>query len=234
MGTSGVAVFDSDTADDVRREYAELREGGLVPAFAARLLASQWKDRLEDSDERIDFWLALAQCQVDEGGVAPKVAKMALKLIDSGEAAGQWSGATAEVKSARHRVLEELRSRLLNPPAALPRPKRPRNAARNAKPGEIYAVQLESGDWGYVRMYSVGARIGILPKRTVTLLASQEVKALVHEAPPIAFALWCQGPEDMVVVRRVAVVPMSDFINYTEVARLIESTVPPDGGPVHH
>ena len=135
MGTSGVALFDDDTACDVRDHFVHFLATAGDAAEATRSLLETWAVAIEDVDDGPVFWLALAATQWKYGCLVPDVRSRAIEVIDSGADLARWQGSADQKR--RQTVLRELRERLLSPQ---PRPRRP----RRRKPIEVPSVRVAS------------------------------------------------------------------------------------------
>ena len=120
MGTSGVALFDDDTASEVRQGFLDLLRRGLTSEQAVERLQLEWADAIEDCDEGPLFWLALAATQWTWGCLDEAVRRRAIDVIDSGEDLGRWNG---RLLARRRKVLADLKAQLQSPQ---PKPRRPR------------------------------------------------------------------------------------------------------------
>jgi hypothetical protein len=137
MGTAGVALFDDDTACDVRDHFVHFLATAGDAAAATRSLLAAFAVAIEDVDDGPVFWLALAATQWKYGCLVPDVRSRAIDIIDSGADLLRWQGSAD--RNRRQAVLRELREKLLSPQ---PRPRRP----RRRKPIEVPSVRVASPD----------------------------------------------------------------------------------------
>lgn len=115
MGTWGTGILDDDLAADVYADYMDSFEAG-TPLVRIRIqLEADYTEALDDSEDSIRFWLALAQAQWDCGALQPDVLTNAVALIESGEAIISWEDALQEDLTARKRVLEEFAALIRKP-----------------------------------------------------------------------------------------------------------------------
>ena len=98
MGAWGTAIFSDDTASDIRGDYRDLLGDGYSPAEATDQILSEWKDSLDDPEERSVVWLALAVTQWKLGRLEERVKGKALEIIDSGSDLDRWEGKDKEKK----------------------------------------------------------------------------------------------------------------------------------------
>src|SRR5262245_12673474 len=107
MGTWGTGIFDSDLACDLRNAYRDLVGDGA--AAASKRIQRDWAGGFGDPEDGPVLLLALAEAQWDAGRVDAKVRARALKLIEKGGAAGDFSG---ELAAKRARELARLHKKL--------------------------------------------------------------------------------------------------------------------------
>lgn len=125
MGAWGPAIFSDDTACDIRGDYKDLLGDGLTPSEATNRILLEWKDSLDDSDDRSVVWLALAATQWKLGRLEERVKQKAVEVINSGCGLECWEGKDRE---KRRVVLEKLRDQLYSPQ---PEPKKVRKRFRD-------------------------------------------------------------------------------------------------------
>lgn len=117
MGTSGTALYEDDTAHDVRHEDLELLANGS-PADATQTIVASWAGALNDTDEGPVFWLALADTQWQHGCLSEEVKAAALEVIDSGSDLRRWEG--SPMLARRRTVLQRLKKKRQNPADRIP------------------------------------------------------------------------------------------------------------------
>ena len=96
MGAWGTAIFSDDTACDIRGEYRELIGDGLSPSEATDHLLEEWKELLDDPDERSVIWISLAVTQWKLGRLEERVERKAIEIIRSGSDLVRWEGKDKE------------------------------------------------------------------------------------------------------------------------------------------
>lgn len=111
MKTWGVGIFDNDVAVDVRKDFEAALAQGLSAYMASDKLIEKYGVKNE-----VEMYLALAEMQLGQDIIQPKVKKKALTLIISGDAAESWESAGTAVFENRKAVLQDLRRRLLAMP----------------------------------------------------------------------------------------------------------------------
>jgi hypothetical protein len=111
MRTWGIGIFDNDRAVAVRDEFAALLAQGHSAYVASDKLIQKYHQQHE-----MELYLALAELQIAQDIIQPKVKKKALTLIISGEAAEDWEAAGSAVFENRKAILQDLRKRLLAMP----------------------------------------------------------------------------------------------------------------------
>jgi hypothetical protein len=67
VGTWGTGIFADDTAADVRDGWREALLDGLSDDEATARVVTQFADALDDPDDGIVVWLALAAAQMQTG-----------------------------------------------------------------------------------------------------------------------------------------------------------------------
>jgi hypothetical protein len=128
MGTAGGALFDDDTACDVRDHFVHSLATAGDAAEATRSLLAAFAVAIEDVDDGPVFWLALAATQWKYGCLVPDVRSRAIDVIDNGADLSRWQGSAD--RKRRQVVLRELREKLLSPQ---PRPR----GLRRRKPIDV-------------------------------------------------------------------------------------------------
>src|SRR5207249_3947130 len=78
-----------------------------------RHVLAECADYLEDMDDRVQVWLALASLQLEQGSVEDSIRKRALEVIEQGADLKRWEENGTEAVEARKGMLEVLRSSLL-------------------------------------------------------------------------------------------------------------------------
>lgn len=159
MGTWGTALYDDDSASDLKNTVSLVAK---VPADGDRLLELLEEARGSTDPANQDgalFWLVVAD-QFEKRGIdCKRASRMAIQVIDSG-ADLVWCkerGADDKFLRARAKVLQELRDRLDHP-----RPVKPVRKAGKPPPlvlstGEIYAFPTMAGKaWHPYRLPSAG------------------------------------------------------------------------------
>lgn len=111
MHTWGIGIFDNDVALDVRKAFHASLDKGLSAYMASDKLIEKYGHKNE-----MEVCLALAELQIEQEIIQPKVKKKALTLIISGDAAEDWERAGSAVFENRKAVLQDLRRRLLEMP----------------------------------------------------------------------------------------------------------------------
>jgi hypothetical protein len=91
VGAWGTAIFDDDTAADVRGEWRDAILEGLTAEEASDRLRASFKHALADQDESKIFWLALAAAQMETGRLQDDVRDRALAIIEGGGDVARWA-----------------------------------------------------------------------------------------------------------------------------------------------
>jgi hypothetical protein len=143
MGAWGTAIFSDDTAADVRDAFTDLVSEGMTPAKATRELMVDCRDILDDADEAIVFWLALAATQWKLGRLQKNVCTKALRIIERGDDLRRWESNTASEIRQRAKHLEKLRTQLRSP---MPEPRKIRRETKSStdlKAGDVILYRLD-------------------------------------------------------------------------------------------
>ena len=111
MKTWGIGIFDNDVALDVRKDF----EASLAQGLSAYMASDKLIEKHGYKND-MEMYLALAELQIEQDIIQPKVKKKALTLIISGDAAEDWESAGNAVFENRKAVLQDLRLRLLGMP----------------------------------------------------------------------------------------------------------------------
>ena len=106
-------IFDDPLARQIRLEFDSALDGGASVYTAAEAILQKHVARIHDPDCGPVILYALASLQLQHGVISSPIRKRALTWINSGEALERWSGTAPETLSARKRVEQELRSKLL-------------------------------------------------------------------------------------------------------------------------
>jgi len=144
MGTWGAAIFSDDLPADVRDEFTDLIAQGQSTTAAMEHLISEHEETLDDPDDSVVFWLALAATQHQLGRLTAKVKNKAIRIIDTGADLARWpENTTSEIKQ-RQKHLAKLRQQLTG---KQPEPKKLRRRTKSStqfQAGDIVAYQLTS------------------------------------------------------------------------------------------
>ena len=188
MGTWGYGIFENDIAVDVRLMFEDEIDGGSGVEEATKHVLAECVDYLEDMDDSVQAWLALAALQLEQGSVQDPIRKKALEVIEQGADLERWHEAGTEAVEARRGVLEELRSSLLGPAPSREAPPRRRSKKPKKLPykeGTWFAVPLRDGGYGVgivARMARRGVTLGYFfgPRRSAVPTLS-EVETLTPD-----------------------------------------------------
>jgi hypothetical protein len=143
MGAWGPALFSDDTACDVRDEYRDLIADGLDDAEATRQVLERNADAMEDEDEAMVIWLALAVTQSRLGRLDAAVAGRALQIIDDGGDVRRWAEEEGQKRAAqRQAALAKARVQITGPQ---PPRRQLRHPATTLTPGDVLACPTRDG-----------------------------------------------------------------------------------------
>ncbi len=112
MGTWGVGIFDNDVAADVRAAFEEALSSTPNITTATKRVLNQFINEVEDEDDRVHVYLALAFLQLELGGLQPDVRDEALQIIRSGQDLTRWEESEASILDERKRILQGLERKL--------------------------------------------------------------------------------------------------------------------------
>lgn len=113
MGTWGPAIFDNDTALDIKGTFEDAIGEGLDVEAATRRVFEEYRDAFEDYEEAGLSWFALASLQMEHGALQPEVREKAIRQIDEGNDLRLWEeSGNVDGAAQRRRVLLDLKSKL--------------------------------------------------------------------------------------------------------------------------
>jgi len=175
MGTWGYGIFENDVSVDVRLTFEDAIHRGATVEEATRHVLAECADYLEDMDDRVQVWLALASLQLEQGSVEDSIRKRALEVIEQGADLKRWEENGTEAVEARKGMLEVLRSSLLRPAVrqeAAPRRRLKKPKKLPYEEGTWFAVPLRDGGYGVgivARIAGRGVTLGYFfgPRRSV-------------------------------------------------------------------
>jgi len=113
MGTWGPGLYSNDISEDVKVTYMDQLRRGKSNEEIVETILKEYAKEIEDEDDAINFWLALADTQWKVGRLLPLVKKQALQYLESPGCFDKWIG-TKEMNK-RKTVIENLRSQLNSP-----------------------------------------------------------------------------------------------------------------------
>jgi hypothetical protein len=178
MGARGTAIFDDDTASDVRGEWRDAIIEGLTAEEVSDRLKTSFEHALADEDESKIFWLALAAAQMETGSLLEDVRDRALRIIDAGGDVARWAEEDEGLARQRQRVLNRLAEKLRG---LQPKPKK-------IRPPRVLAVPFDVGDVIHVRDPDGQAEALFLVVDQADGVAKGE------QNPVLAPLLWVGGP----------------------------------------
>lgn len=113
MGAWGYEIFEDDTACDVRDDFEDYIEQGLSVSEATERILNEYNDSLEDEDEEVLVYLALASLQLEHKKLQPNIKEITLDIIESGKGLEVWEDTGEDALKQRKKVLNELRLKLM-------------------------------------------------------------------------------------------------------------------------
>jgi len=199
VGYSGAALYDDDTAADVRGLYREFLGDGLSGEAATDALLAEWTEVLDDPDESSPFWLALADTQWRVGRLEDRVRDRALRIIAEGFDLARFDHDT-RLRTKRSKILDDLRARITSPQRS---PVRIRPVFRSTSPvgrGDVFAYRFDDGRSAYFRAVEIsGADRDSYP--TVEVL-DWETAPTAATAQTAVRRLPARGRTDLITVYR--------------------------------
>ncbi len=143
MGAWGTAIFSDDTAADVRDAFTDFVAEGLSASEATQRLVQESTEILEDEDDAVVFWLALAGTQWKLRRLLDDVRDRAVAIIDAGADLRRWEDHSRSEVNQRKKHLAKLRELLLSPH---PRPKKLKSFPKSStdfRVGDVAAYHLD-------------------------------------------------------------------------------------------
>lgn len=153
MSADSPALFDDDTAHDVKQEFTELLAASHDAVLATAELIARWSDFLATGDGTPVFWLALAAVQRRYGCLQDEVRDRAVAVIDDGSDLRRWS--VLPQHKERAAVLRRLRMQFVGvqPKPSIPGTRRaqipPRRSVVSPAGGRTAEVVQLGGTRGY-------------------------------------------------------------------------------------
>lgn len=144
MGAWGPAIFEDDTACDLRDEFVELLAEGMTAEAATQELERRYEPARDTIDIEPVFWIALAATQHKGGRLVPQVRDKAIAIIDSGRDLERFFEDEV-IRSKRAKVLGELRAKLMGP---VPPPRKIKPVVKvvtSWSAGQVFRYRLASG-----------------------------------------------------------------------------------------
>jgi hypothetical protein len=144
MGTWGTGILSDDIAADVSERFTDLIADGLSSVAATKRLLAEYAEELDDPDDGIVVWLALAASQQKLGRLTARVKNKAIRIIDTDADIVRWSESSNSEIRERKRNLFRLRHQLTGDQ---PKPKKLRSRMKSTtrfRAGDVFTYQLTS------------------------------------------------------------------------------------------
>ena len=90
MGHWGIGLFQNDIGVEARDLYISLLKSGSSDEDAYRSVINELNDYIQDEDDSVDFWLALASIMFDYGRLTDEVRIKANYIIDGNADSERW------------------------------------------------------------------------------------------------------------------------------------------------
>lgn len=143
MGTWGTGIYQCDIGEDVRSFYRDQLHRGKSGEEITQMLLWDYSEALQDPQESVCFWLALADTQYEMGRLEPFVKDTALKLIRQGADVAVWDQEAPKKSAARMRVIRAVEEKLLSPPKPPKKVSQYRLYHCPWKVGDVYAYPMQ-------------------------------------------------------------------------------------------
>ncbi len=108
MGCWGTGIFDDDLALDVRDLYDELIKKGYKDNQVTAKVLELYKESIEDADDGIIIYSALAALQLSKGSLITEVKNKVASLIKAKQGLQRWKENDKSDYNVRLRVLKKL------------------------------------------------------------------------------------------------------------------------------
>jgi hypothetical protein len=144
MGTFGKGIFENDIALDVKDRFLELFSEGKTAIEINETMLKEFSNEMNDTDDSIPFWLALADIEWQHGILFPDVKTKALKCLEDIKTQSLLEVENANFTSSRTKVLDKLREKLNSPQPKHKKYKTKTPYKCEWKSGDVFAFQLES------------------------------------------------------------------------------------------
>ena len=144
MSIWGPGLYQNDVSDDVKRFFNDQLHRGKSADQITRELMESFREEITDSDDRPNFWLALADVQWDMGRLLPEVRAQALACLSDGSSIYPWEEEDKENVAKRRQVLEKLSEKLNMPQPPEKKVSLYRLYQCPWKVGDVFAFPLES------------------------------------------------------------------------------------------
>jgi len=145
MGIWGYKLYDDDVACDTKSAFAEKIKSGMTSEIATKSIIDEFKEVINDEDDSVVFWLALADTQWRFGRLQPTVKEKALELLNNGGDVARWidEGRLNEAKK-RGIIFEKLKEKLNSPQPRIKNTLERINYTREWRIGDVLAYRLGS------------------------------------------------------------------------------------------
>ena len=151
MGVWGTAIFQDDTASDIREEYKDHLGNGLAGPEATKRILAEYKSSLDDPHEAPVVWIALAAVQWKHGRLEPDTLTQALHAIASGSDLARWESNARDL-AKRRVVLEKLRVQITSPQPEAKKVRKPVVTTCDWPVGSLVAYRMNSGNLAVLRV----------------------------------------------------------------------------------
>lgn len=108
MGTWGTDVFADDLASDICGTFSDSLKETRTVVKASEVVLRTYADRLNDQDDALIVYLALAKLQLDANALDRGIADRALRIIQDGSSLIRWKEVGGDELESRKTILAKL------------------------------------------------------------------------------------------------------------------------------
>ena len=147
MGYWGVGLYQNDVSCEVKEEYLRALKDGSDNNVAVELVITKYNDYIEDDDDSVCYWLALADTQWNYGRLTSDVFNKAIEIIDKEECLAIWYEESKKTGDKRRKVLDDLKKKLESPQPPKKRIPKQRRYICPWKIGDVFAFQINNEEF---------------------------------------------------------------------------------------
>lgn len=148
MSSWGTGVLEDDLASDVYDDYMDLFDSKKEHSAIKYEVENNYRESIEDSDEKYSYWLGLAKAQWECGALEDGVFQKVIGFIDSEESLKQWGSKRDPDYLSRKKKLSRFKRTISKPKSKPRKPKKYRFIPACFKPGDCLVFKLPDGRYG--------------------------------------------------------------------------------------